>query len=72
MEIEMALFYNIFANKTEAFLGTVRVELPTSNDAPAATARAIACEILGANGAPAGIKAIMSTADIFAQYGLNR
>jgi hypothetical protein len=66
------LFYNIYAIGTEAFLGTVRVELPTAEDAPAAAARAIACTILGGNGAPKGIKAIMSTADMFAQYGLNR
>lgn len=65
------LFYNIFANKTEAFLGTIRVELPTAEDAPAAAARRIACEILGGNGAPAGIKAIMSGEDMYCQYRLN-
>jgi len=66
------LFYSIFANTTEAFLGTVRVELPTAEDAPAAAARRIACEILGADGAPGGIKAVMSTRENFSQYGLNR
>lgn len=68
----MELFYNIIANGTEAFLGTVRVELPTANDAPAAAAHTIACEILGANGAPKGIREIMSTREMFVQYGLNR
>ena len=68
----MELFYNILANGTNAFLGTVRVELPTANNEPGTAALAIACEILGANGAPKGIRAIMSTRDMFVLYGLNR
>lgn len=65
------LFYNILANNTDAFLGTVAVRLPTDNDAPAAKAREIACEILGADGAPGGIRAVMSTVEMFKAHGLN-
>ncbi len=64
------LFYNIYANGTDAFLGTVKVTLPTACDTPAQAAQDIAMSITG--GAPNGIRAVMSTADIFRQYGLNR
>ena len=67
-----ALFYNIYGNRSDAFLGCVRVALPTDCDAPAAKAREIACEILGADGAPGGIRAVMSSEVIFEAHGLNR
>lgn len=76
------LYYNIFSNSTEAFLGTVAVETHTrygrpinagvGGAGPAARAKAIACDILGGDGAPGGIKAIMSTREIFIAHGLNR
>lgn len=69
----MQIYYNIYSNSTDAFLGTVGVEYnPRRETPPAERARAIACEILGADGAPGGIRAIMSTEKMFALYGLNK
>jgi hypothetical protein len=73
----MQIFYNIFSNSTDAFLGTVAVDLvkkPISDTHPASRAVAIAtaCDILGGNGAPGGIRAVMSTREMFDAYGLNR
>ena len=66
------LYYNIFSNSTNAFLGTVAVESnPRRETPPAERARAIACDILGGDGAPGGIRAVMSSEKMFSEYGLN-
>lgn len=77
-----SIFYNILSNSTDAFLGTVAVELdPEAVLPPSIRARHIACDILTApgacptkvdRGAPGGIRAIMSTREMFDAYGLNR
>ena len=72
---QVALYYNIYALETEAFLGTIRVYSPLHNTPsttpPSKRAMAKACSILGGNGAPAGIKAVMSTVEMFRQHGLH-
>jgi len=66
------LYYNILSNSTDAFLGTVAVELDEEATLPPASrARHLACDILGADGAPGGIRAILSTEEMFEDYGLH-
>ncbi len=66
------LYYNILSNSTDAFLGTVAVELDEEATLPPASrARLLACDILGADGAPGGIKTILSTEEMFEDYGLH-
>lgn len=72
MEVKQ-LYYNIYSRRTDAFLGTVNVKIiRTPAPTPVTRAVRIACDILGANGAPDGIKAILSTEKQFNLYGLNR
>lgn len=66
------LYYNILSNSTDAFLGTVRVKIEQDpNLPPASRARNIACGVLGGNGAPGGIRAIMSTEEMYNDYKIN-
>lgn len=78
-------YYNIYGNETNAFLGVIRVPYEPDSDTPPATrARMKAVEILSpvlvekdatgefVGGAPGGIRAVMSSEEMFDQYGLNR
>lgn len=68
----MVIYFNIYGRVTEAFLGTVKVECSNRETLPGKHAIKTACDILGADGAPGGIKAILSTEKQFNLYGLNR
>lgn len=70
---EYFLYYNIFSNSTDAFLGTVAVEIQPEWKAPPSTrACHIAYGILGGDGAPGGIRAVVSNRKMFEEYGLNK